>query len=301
MKNGLIVQVPARGLAAILLSAFIASAPTSALDQPIGILSASHRGSPRVPFAALRPGSTNVSPGAFLYVPPAPVPGPRPLLLVLPGTGGHGRDLIAALRPYADHYGFLLLGFTPKRSNFDGVDNFFDDYEAGRANARLDWPQPRFGPDVARIDRALQRVLDSGAVDSRRIGLLGFSHGASYALMLGTANPRLFAAVEALSPGILILPPQAKGGQAVFLAHGRGDAVQPFRRTACSFVPRLGSLGYRVRFSPFDGDHSSPARVLEAAIRHFLAAMVPEPGATPPKPRAMRPDDLAALGCARRR
>jgi phospholipase/carboxylesterase len=215
--------------------------------------------------------------GASLYLPSDAAKGAQvPLLVLFPGTGGRAEPLVKALRPAAEKAGFALLGFTPRGPNFDTVDRFFDDREAGRKLALVDWPEPRFGGDAERIAATLDALSAAAPIDRARTGLLGFSHGASFALSLGLAQPGRFRSVAALSPGILLLPATAKGGQALFLAHGRGDSVQPFRRTACSFVPKLTKLGYGVRFRSFDGGHEIDGEVLREALAHFLAAGEPD-------------------------
>ena len=208
--------------------------------------------------------------GGLLYVPASAGAEQLPLLLLFPGTGGDGNAMVSALEPVAERGRFALLGFSPGQGNFKSVDNFFDDLEAGRAHAKVTWPAPRFGRDAERIDGALKRVFATVPIDRKHVGLLGFSHGASYALSLGTANPQLFSSIAALSPGIMILKGDVAGGQRVFLTHGRSDSVQPYRRTACSFVPRLTELGYEVEFHGFAGGHESPSNLVVGAIAHFL-------------------------------
>ena len=80
----------------------------------------------------------------------------------------------------------------------------------------------------------------------------------------------LFRSILAFSPGILVLPPEAKGGQLVYVSHGTDDETQPYRRTHDSFLPRLAALGYRVTFRPFKGGHGLPPEAQDEAVRLFL-------------------------------
>ncbi|MFC4905039.1 hypothetical protein [Kocuria oceani] len=73
------------------------------------------------------------------------------------------------LRTIADQYRTAVLVPVSRGSAWDGV-------------------RDGFGPDVDVIDRALHRAFDAVAVDPERIGIAGFSDGASYALGLGLAN-----------------------------------------------------------------------------------------------------------------
>ena len=183
--------------------------------------------------------------------------------------------MIGTFRELADRHHIVLLAPNAHGPNWDGVDLFFDAWEAGRRQARTLWPEPVFGRDVRMIDDAMSALFRRVPIDSGRIGISGYSHGASYALMLGTANPRLFGSILAFSPGILVTRADAAGGQSVYIAHGTSDMLQPFSR-AKGFVPRLIALGNRVVFRPFDGGHMIHPAALAEAIRFFLAA--PPPG-----------------------
>jgi predicted esterase len=226
------------------------------------------------------------------------------MLLLLHGTGGDGAAMIDLFRGHAAREGIILLALTARGENWDSVDLFFDDYEAGRRPPAGQWSKPQFGKDLDRVDAALAALFARVAVDPRRVGVAGFSHGASYALMLGTANPQLFGTIVALSPGILIVgdPP---GGQNVYVAHGKGDTAQPYSRTEKVFVPRLGQLGYRVTFQPFAGGHGIPREVLAKAVRFFLTAKppgnseaIPGAGAGRPAGRAANPREPVRRGQA---
>ncbi len=216
---------------------------------------------------------------AIVYLPTAAQASKVPLLIVLPGTGGRADPMIKALQQPAEAAGFALVGFSPRGGgNFDTVDRFFDDREAGRASAMATWPEPVFGHDKARILRTIDALSAAALIDPAKIGLLGYSHGGSFALSLGLSEPKRFRSIAALSPGILLIPPGAIGGQSIFLAHGKSDPVQPYRRTACAFVPELESLGYAVRFVDFAGGHEVDGAVLRQALEHFLAPdSVPSP------------------------
>jgi phospholipase/carboxylesterase len=63
-----------------------------------------------------------------------------------------------------------------------------------------------FGPDVDYINRSLQHVFERYTVDPNRLGIAGFSDGASYALSLGLPNGDLFSHIIAFSPGFMRPP-----------------------------------------------------------------------------------------------
>jgi predicted esterase len=210
------------------------------------------------------------------YIPrSAPPTEPRRLLVVLGGTGADHSRLLRRFTDFAEAANVVIVAPASQRENFDAIESFFDDYEARRPNATARWPRPRFGADSAAIDAALAQVFSATLIDRRSIGILGFSHGGSYALSLGTANPQLFSTVAALSPGVLIFEAEQPGRQRIYLAHGRSDPVQPFDRTAKSFAPKLESLGYEVTFEPYDGSHTTPSSIMRSALLHFLGASPP--------------------------
>ena len=195
---------------------------------------------------------------------------PKRLLVVMGGTRSNPDDVIRMFVPVAESGKTVLVAPHSRDENFDAIENFFDDLDARKASAHELWPKPRFGEDAAALDEALKRLFAATRISPRHIAILGLSHGGSYALSLGTANPQLFGAIAALSPGVLIFQADEPGRQRIFLAHGRHDNVQPFERTARNFVNKLSALGYQVTFEPYDGGHETPARVLNDALKFAL-------------------------------
>ena len=256
---------------AALAALCVLSAPAAAADHKTGKIDF-ERPSGIARLTAM-PGETiNLYRGVDLYIPADIEAGERvPLLVLLPGTKGSGLNMVETLKGIADRKGFALLGLSPKRDDFSAVENFLDDRSKGRPHAIEDWPAPRFGKDIDRLEAALDRVTQIAPIDPERIGLFGFSRGANWALMIGTANPDIFATVAALSPGPLVIPRDAAGGQAIFLSHGDRDQVLPFDETACRTRTRLAGLGYGVEFHAFEGEHDIPMEITAAALEHFVA------------------------------
>ena len=125
------------------------------------------------------------------------------------------------------------------------------------------------GPDVALIDRALAQVVDQYAVDATRLAVGGFSDGASYALSLGLINGDVFSHVIAFSPGFMALTEQ-NGAPRVFVSHGVHDSVLPIDRCSRRLVPLLKQAEYDVRYEEFDGSHTVPPPIADAARHWFL-------------------------------
>jgi predicted esterase len=117
-----------------------------------------------------------------------------------------------------------------------------------------------FSIDVEYLNRALERVFETVAIDPARIAIGGFSDGASYALSLGLINGDLFSRVAAFSPGFLISG-TPHGKPQIFISHGTHDHILPIDRCGRRLAAGLIANGYEVTFREFDGDHEIPAPV----------------------------------------
>jgi predicted esterase len=186
----------------------------------------------------------------LIYVPRA-VPEPAPLLVLLHGAGGRAPDLPPHFAKAAEARGILLLAPESRGRTWDVI-------EGG------------YGPDVAFLDRALEAVFAAFPVDGDRIGIGGFSDGASYALSLGLSNGELFRHVLALSPGFAA-PSRREGRPRVFVSHGVRDAVLPIDPCSRRIVTVLRGAGYDVDYREFDGGHVLPPEMVTAAVARFLA------------------------------
>ena len=185
---------------------------------------------------------------ARLYVPPGD--GPKRLVLMLHGATETPGTALSILRPYADDAGLILL--APKSQG-----------------TTWDIAQGGFGPDVAAIDRLLERVFSEYPVED--VAVAGFSDGASYALSLGLTNGDLFRSVVAFSAGFIALG-EPKGRPRLFISHGTHDSVLPIGQTSRRGVPRLRAAGYTVKYREFDGDHEVPSRVAREAVAWLVTS-----------------------------
>ena len=200
-----------------------------------------------LPASGIQPLGLRAARDALLYLPPGLRPAqPAPLVVILHGAGGDAKHGLSLLQPLAKKHGLVLLAPASLGSTWDRI-------------------RGRYGPDVDMIDRALARVFRAVPVDSERIGLAGFSDGASYALSLGLANGDLFRRLIAFSPGFI---PRARrvGKPAVFVSHGDEDHVLPVRSTSRRIVPALGDDGYDVTYREFHGGHSVPPAIAQVAV-----------------------------------
>lgn len=177
---------------------------------------------------------------------------PAPLVLSLHGAGGNAHHGLNLLQHIAEERGFLLLSVDSRGSTWDVI----------RGN---------YGPDVEFIDRALERVFSLYAVDAKRVGIGGFSDGASYALSLGIGNGELFRHILAFSPGFAA-PDTPEGQPRIFISHGTQDRVLDIDRCSRRVVPQLKRAGYDVTYREFDGPHTVPPEIIREAMTWFYAA-----------------------------
>lgn len=127
------------------------------------------------------------------------------------------------------------------------------------------------GPDLRRLDAALELLLARVSIVHHRTAAAGFSDGASYALSVGLANGEIFPNVIAFSPGF-VSPPRISGQPRIFISHGASDRVLPIDRCSRVIVPRLQGAGYVVDYHEFRGGHTVPEPMVEAALDWLSAA-----------------------------
>lgn len=185
---------------------------------------------------------------ALLYVPPTyQVKQPAPLVVMLHGAGGDARGGLKLLMPFADAAGLILLAPASRQKTWDIIFG------------------SQYGPDIALIDTALEKVFSRYAFDRNRIAVGGFSDGASYALSIGITNGDLFTHVIAFSPGFMA-PAGQQGKPRLFISHGTQDKVLPIDRCSRKLVPQLERAGYDVLYREFDGPHTIPPEIARSAL-----------------------------------
>ncbi len=208
---------------------------------------------PSVRAPSLKPGDgpLGIQPirDGILYVPDTAEPG-APLICFLHGAAGSGRRDLRAVLAAADRYGAAIV--AP-----DSRDTTWDVLRGG------------FGPDVEFVDRALAAVAERCDVDFDRLAVGGVSDGASYALSIGLTNGDMFGAIIAFSPGF-VSPGALMGAPRIFVAHGTGDRVLPIDGCSRRIVPALKTTGYDVTYREFDGGHTVPPVVADAAFAWWL-------------------------------
>lgn len=186
----------------------------------------------------------------FVHIPAGYVPGrPLPLLIMLHGAGNTSLSVQYAL-PLADEFNVIVLAPDSRdERTWDGV--------------LRSW-----GPDVDFISDALAQTAGRYSVDRDRLGVAGFSDGASYALSFGISFGDAFKSVIAMSPGVM-QPMAARGKPRVFISHGTSDPIMPIDITSRVFVPKLKSMGYEVTYREYDGRHAPSPPIVHEAFDWF--------------------------------
>lgn len=172
---------------------------------------------------------------------------PLPLLLFLHGATQSADDMFWYLDSVPEEAGVAILAPNSRKTSWDAISD-------------------SFGPDVEFLNRALQRAFDSVAIDSTRVGIGGFSDGATYAIALGLINGDLFKRVAAFSPG-LVIEGAKQGKPSFFISHGAQDRILPIERCGRRVAAGLKARGYEVTFREFDGGHGIPPDVMREGLR----------------------------------
>jgi predicted esterase len=184
---------------------------------------------------------------AILQLPKSAPNAPLPLLLFLHGATQSAEDMFWYLDSAPDDAGVAILAPNARDTTWDAITD-------------------SFGPDVDFVNRALQRVFDTIAIDPARLAIGGFSDGATYAIALGLINGDLFKRVLGCSPGFVIDGP-SQGKPGFFISHGTRDNILPIDRCGRRVAADLKARGYEVTFREFDGRHEIPRDVMGEGLR----------------------------------
>lgn len=208
-----------------------------------------------------RSGVLTLAGGAYAYLPKGLTGAPAPLLVAFYGAGGQASDVLASFRADADRDGFVLLIPTTRGATWDMILDL-----QSRLGAEMN-VTPRYGKDLKALDEALADVFAKVAIDPARVGVMGFSNGATYALSVGTANPLLFHSVIAFSPGPAFLG-KFDPTQRIFISHGENDEVLPYSYTR-GLVAKLRVKKALLMFASFKGGHMVPKEIRAKAMAFF--------------------------------
>lgn len=191
---------------------------------------------------------------AVLIVPESLPPGRSvPLLVMFHGAGGSADKVLPFLMDHAQQRGFLLLLPQSQFPTWDLV-------IGGN------------GPDLERLERALNEVASRFLVDPTHLGFAGFSDGGSYALSIGMTNGDIASHLMVFSAGFMSVF-QQNGAPRIFIAHGLQDEQLPVETSARPHVSKLNAAGYEVTAVEFKGPHHIEPAVVTLAMDFFLGPL----------------------------
>jgi phospholipase/carboxylesterase len=184
---------------------------------------------------------------AVLQIPNNAGQSPLPLFVMLHGATQSAGDMFWYLGSAHEEAGVAVLAPNSRDTTWDAIGG------------------SGFGMDVGYLNRALERVFETTAIDPARVSIGGFSDGASYGLSLGLINGDLFNTIVAFSPGFVIHG-DLNGQPRIYISHGTHDHILPIDRCGRRLAAGLKSYGYDVTFREFDGDHEIPAEVAREGL-----------------------------------
>jgi len=233
-------------MGAALASLTLSGACGEAEPSSDGRLTARPRTGVRTSAAGDRPLGLEPRRDAILHIPARAGTGPLPLLVLLHGAGGSGKGVLERLGTLPDDTGVVVLAPDSRDSTWDAI-------------------RGGFGPDIAFLNRALERVFATVAIDPARIAMGGFSDGATYALSLGLINGDLCHKVVAFSAGFVVDGP-VHGKPQFFISHGTADGILPINQCGRPIAANLQRRGYDVTFREFKGGHEVPPAIAREAL-----------------------------------
>jgi poly(3-hydroxybutyrate) depolymerase len=208
----------------------------------------------------------------YRLLPPAQPPAGRsraPLVLLLHGAGEIGTDNRRQLTAFALAWAgdearardnaFVVVPQMPSRSAV---------YDTpASADGRTSQGTALVGAILALIDELTATL----PIDEARIGVAGFSMGASTTWNLLHARPSFFAAAVPIAGVPRADQAAAKPSTSIWVIHGNRDEVNPIRHDRRAFVPLLDA-GASIRFSEIDHlQHEIPPALLASGdLARFL-------------------------------
>lgn len=202
---------------------------------------------PRAGVKTARTGQIKLERNAILQIPTNASDSPVPLLIMLHGATQRADDMFWYLGTAHEEARVAVLAPNSIDTTWDAIGG------------------SSFGEDVDYLNRTLERVFETTAIDPARVSVGGFSDGATYALSLGLINGDFFRSIVAFSPGFVISG-EAHGKPRIFISHGTKDHILPIDRCGRRIAAALKGQSYDVTFREFDGDHEIPADVAREGL-----------------------------------
>lgn len=170
-----------------------------------------------------------------------------PMVILFHGAGQRTTSIMTPMSLLAEEMGIALFAINSNSNSWDVIE--FGTY----------------GADVKFLNFALPSMFRRVNVDPLRVGMAGFSDGASFALSLGLGNGDLVSRVAAFSPGGIANGALPVGKPEFFITHGTRDQVLPIQLTRLNIMPFLQAGSYKVELHEFDGTHEIPPDLMRDA------------------------------------
>jgi polyhydroxybutyrate depolymerase len=201
---------------------------------------------------ALRVSVGSVERRASLHV-PAGLSGPRPLVVVLHGTGGSGEGFASSSgwNALADAERFVTVFPSALRHCFREDTNFDGVFDADESSVTAKWADGKLGStdqplcdaaqlaalpsarraevdtetladDMAFVAQLVDELLASGGIDGTKVYVSGFSNGGNMAARLIVEDPARFAAAH-VAAGFLVSDARPAPARPVLLSFGTVD------------------------------------------------------------------------------
>lgn len=209
---------------------------------------------------------------AALFTPAEIEPERRyPLLTVLHGAGRREELLMKAYRDEAERRQALFLVPRSFHMTWDLIVAATQGAAASAANGA-----PSARPDLDFLEYAYDLVFRRYPIDAERLGLVGYSDGASYALSVALSNPELFRAVMGWAAGFVAIEEAAAAEgvprPAVLVEYGTHDELFPFEQVAVPMREQLEAHGCTVTFRVDEGGRHWPSGTFqEEALDWFFS------------------------------
>lgn len=187
----------------------------------------------------------------LLIVPEGLEPGkPVPLLVMFHGASGSAEKVLPFLLEHARKHKFLLM--LPQSTY-----------------VTWDLTIGGHGPDLDRLEKALDMLSSHFAIDPAHFAFAGFSDGGSYALSAGLTNGELVSHIIVFSGGFMNVYVKS-GKPLVFISHSPEDEQLNIKKSALKHYNELKKEGYDTTFELFSGKHVIHPPIVEKAMTFFL-------------------------------
>lgn len=215
---------------------------------------------------------------------------PRQIVILLHGWGAPGDDLVPLGQVLAAPGRLWVFPEAPLVSQGGGRAWWHLDLarlqaarERGEERDLRQQTPPGLSEARAQLTGLVAEVTRRAGVTPASLVIGGFSQGAMLATDVTLASPAAVSGLVVLSGSLVTeavwterlqaMPP----GFPVFMSHGRGDPILPFR-LADALREHVQAAHHEVTWVPFDGGHEIPPVVL-TSLSGFLTAHAPPPPA----------------------